>query len=188
MSNVAFKFIQRLLTPVPVNAPIAAGDRVDEALNKLQGQIDAGGGGGAAVSNAAPQPLGATAAAGTSADASRADHVHAKNVRAFTASGEVAATIKIWAGTVTSDGNGDFTVNYSSAGFTAPPMVTVSALSTNTDTVRDKEWATLRQTPTATSANGYTLRGNLIIAILIGGAETVRDAGNVAVHVQAIGV
>ena len=37
MGNVAFKFIQRLLTPVPVNAPIAAGDRVDEALNKLQG-------------------------------------------------------------------------------------------------------------------------------------------------------
>lgn len=146
------------------------------------------GSGGAAVSNATPQPLGATADAGTSADASRADHVHAKNVRAFNASGEVAATIKIWTGTVTSDGNGDFTVDYSSAGFTAPPMVTVSALSTNTDTVRDKEWATLRQTPTATSANGYTLKGRLIVTILLGGGETTADAGSVVVHVQAIGV
>lgn len=109
-------------------------------------------------------------------------------VKFFSSGGEISAQVKVWAGTVTSDGNGDFTVDYSSAGFTAPPIVTVSALSTNTNTIRDKEWATLHGTPTATQALGYTLRGNLIIAILVGGAETIRDAGNVVVHVQAIGV
>lgn len=35
-----FRFIERLKTPTPVNLPIAQGDRVDEALNKLQGQIN----------------------------------------------------------------------------------------------------------------------------------------------------
>ncbi len=34
-----FRFIERLKTPTPVNLPIAQGDRVDEALNKLQGQL-----------------------------------------------------------------------------------------------------------------------------------------------------
>ena len=53
MSTFSFKFIQRLLTPIPIDAPIAAGDRVDEALNKLQGQIDASGGGSAAVPTSA---------------------------------------------------------------------------------------------------------------------------------------
>lgn len=36
----SFKFLARLGIPVPVNQPIAAGDRIDEALNKLQGQIN----------------------------------------------------------------------------------------------------------------------------------------------------
>lgn len=40
MSNIAFRFVQRLLSPNPVNVPIAEGDRIDEALNKLQGQIN----------------------------------------------------------------------------------------------------------------------------------------------------
>lgn len=144
--------------------------------------------GGSSLSDDAPQDLGTTAAAGIDTDGSRSDHVHAKNVRFFGSGGEVTAQVKVWTGTVTSDGNGDFTVNYSSAGFTSPPMVTVSALSTTTNTIRDKEWATLRETPTTTSANGYTLRGNLIVSILLGGAETVRDAGNVVVQVHAIGV
>lgn len=41
MSLLAFKFIARLLTPAPTNTAIAAGDRVDQALDKLQGQVNA---------------------------------------------------------------------------------------------------------------------------------------------------
>lgn len=130
-----------------------------------------------------------TAAAGDAAHLAASDpHPQYPLAKFYNSSGEISAQVKIWTGTVTSDSNGDFTVNYSSAGFTSPPMVTVSALSTTTDTVRDKQWATLYGTPTTTSATGYTLRGMLIIAVLIGGAETIRDAGNVVVHVQAIGV
>lgn len=184
MSNIAFKFIQRLLAPAPLNAPIAEGDRVDEALNKLQGQIDAM----PTAAQVGADPAG-TAAAGDAAHLAASDpHPQYPLAKFYNSSGEISAQVKIWTGTVTSDGNGDFTVNYSSAGFTAPPMVTVAALSTNTDTVSDKAWATLRETPTATSANGYTLRGALIVTLLRGGGETVRDAGSVVVQVHAIGV
>lgn len=41
MSLLSFKFLARLVTPVPSNVAIAAGDRVDAALDKLQGQINA---------------------------------------------------------------------------------------------------------------------------------------------------
>ena len=37
-----FRFIERLRAPALVNAPLAEGDRVDEALFKLQGQIASG--------------------------------------------------------------------------------------------------------------------------------------------------
>lgn len=45
MSLTLFRGIERLSPPSPVDSPIAEGDRVDEALNKLQGQIDANGAG-----------------------------------------------------------------------------------------------------------------------------------------------
>lgn len=91
------------------------------------------------------------------------------------------ASPKIWYGTVTSDANGDFTVNYASAGFTAPPIVHVSAVLTAA--LADRAWATLSAT-TATSATGYTLRGITLLLL----ATTVRTAPNTVVQVIAIGV
>lgn len=41
MSLLSFKFLARLATPAPTNVAIALGDRVDAALDKLQGQINA---------------------------------------------------------------------------------------------------------------------------------------------------
>lgn len=107
--------------------------------------------------------------------------------RAFDSTGALTETTKVWRGRVTSNGNGVFTIDYSSAGFTEAPRVEVSAESLDTDTVRDRAWATLRGTPTASSASGYTLRGQLIVAIVVGGAFTVRTAPNTAVNVIAIG-
>lgn len=97
--------------------------------------------------------------------------------------------IKQWVGVVQSDANGDFTVDWSAAGFTQPPFsVMVTAFSPVTGTVRDRAWATMRTGFTATQGQGYTLRGNLLVFVLGGGGETVRTAPNVPVHVVAWGV
>ena len=51
--------------------------QVKDLLRRVKNLEDSGGGGGAPLSNATPQPLG-TAAPGTSSECSRADHVHNK--------------------------------------------------------------------------------------------------------------
>lgn len=107
--------------------------------------------------------------------------------RAFDSTGALTETTKVWRGRVTSDADGVFTIDYSTAGFTEAPRVEVSAESTDTGTVQDRAWATLRGTPTASSASGYTLRGQLTVTIFIGGSVTVRTAPNTAVDVIAIG-
>ena len=109
------------------------------------------------------------------------------NFAAYGSAGLLSGVTKVWRGEVTANGNGDFAVDYSSAGFTSPPIVSVTAESADTGTVRDRAWATLRGTPTATGCNGYALRGQLIVTILIGGAVTVRTAPGTVIHVTAIG-
>lgn len=98
--------------------------------------------------------------------------------------GGQAASPKIWYGTVTSDTNGDFTINYSSAGFTIAPVIHVTALSPVTSVISDRVWATLQGTPTTTSASGYTMRG--ITLVVLGVA--VRIAPNTTVMVMAVGI
>lgn len=107
--------------------------------------------------------------------------------RAFDSTGALTETTKVWRGRVTSDADGIFTIDYSSAGFTEAPRVEVAAESPDTGTVQDRSWATLRGTPTASSASGYTLRGERVVTILVGGSATVRTAPNTAVNVIAIG-
>lgn len=99
----------------------------------------------------------------------------------FNGSGAVASP-KIWIGVVTSDASGVFTVNLSSAGFTAAPVVTVNA-NVTTATVSNRVWATCSSV-SATTATGYTLRG----INLSGNGETIRIAPTTAVMVMAIGV
>lgn len=66
MSLINFKFISRLINPTPVNAAIADGDRIDEAINKLQGQINAGSGGpGGSSTNSGEATLDFGSAPGT---------------------------------------------------------------------------------------------------------------------------
>ena len=96
--------------------------------------------------------------------------------------------IKQFVALVQSDANGDFTVDWSAAGFTQPPFsVTATALGLPASLVRDRAWATMRSDITTTQGKGYTLRGALIVSILIGGTESIRTAPNVAVHVVAWG-
>ncbi|WYN05085.1 minor tail protein [Pseudomonas phage UNO-G1W1] len=100
----------------------------------------------------------------------------------FNGSG-AAASPKIWYGTATSDVNGLFTVNISTAGFTLAPVVTVSA-QLSAAALIDRAWATLSIAPTTTSVSGYTLRGNPIT----GSGDSVRLAPNVTVNIMAIGI
>ena len=100
----------------------------------------------------------------------------------FNASGQ-AASPKMWYGSVTSDVNGDFTVNYATAGFTVAPIVTVTA-QLSAVAVEDRAWATLSTAPTTTTAAGYTLRG----ITLVGNNPTIRISPNTTVMVHAIGV
>lgn len=94
---------------------------------------------------------------------------------------------KVWRGRVQSNANGEFVIDYTSAGFSAAPTVSVSAESPSTGTVQDRAWATLKGQPTAQGCAGYTLRGQLIITILLGGAATTRTAPSTWVNVIAIG-
>lgn len=94
---------------------------------------------------------------------------------------------KVWRGRVQSNANGEFAIDYTSAGFSAAPTVSVSAESPSTGTVQDRAWATLQGQPTAQGCAGYTLRGQVVVAILIGGAVTVRTAPSTWVNVIAIG-
>lgn len=89
---------------------------------------------------------------------------------------------KIWYGTVVTDTNGEFTINYASAGFTQPPVVTVTAALTTT-TVADRAWATLGSV-TATSASGYAIRGITLLLL----ATTIRTAPSTTIMVHAIGI
>lgn len=152
------------------------------SLNSAGVEYDLTQGGGADLSDSPAQDLG-TSSAGTSDEASRADHVHEKNTRLYNSGGEVASPIKIWTGKVTTDGDGSLTVDYSSAGFSAPPVVSLSAHSDSTNTTRDRAWSTLQGSPTATSARIYTIRG-----ALISGASSIRTAPNVKVDVMAVGI
>lgn len=96
---------------------------------------------------------------------------------------EAQLPIKIWRGTVTSDGSGDFTVDYSSKSFSAAPTVTVSA-QLSTTTITDRAWATLAGAPSTSGCAGYTLRGDDLASL----GATVRTAPSVTVNVIAIGV
>lgn len=100
----------------------------------------------------------------------------------YDVSGAVASP-KIWYGVVTSDSNGDFTVNYSTAGFASIPIVNVTAPLTAVN-VQDRVWATLQNNATTTTVSGYTIRG---AAVLIGG-NSVRTAPNTTVMIMAVGI
>jgi hypothetical protein len=100
----------------------------------------------------------------------------------YNSSGAVASP-KIWYGTATSDVNGEFTANISTAGFTLAPVVTVTA-QLSAAIIIDRVWATLSGSPTTTSVTGYTLRGNPIT----GSGDSVRLAPNTTVMIMAVGI
>ena len=108
-----------------------------------------------------------------------------KALQWYGSSGPIAATFKVWTGISVSDTNGEFTVDYSSAGFVNPPQVYVSALQTE-PSAQNRVWATLSGSVTNVQAVGYTLRGTALT--LVGLGPTVRQAPNATVQIMAVGL
>lgn len=76
-----------------------------------------------------------------------------------------SVALKTFIGTAVSNASGEFTINWSSAGFTAPPQhVTVTAYNTD-GVVTNRVWATMKAKAlqTATQGQGYTLKGNNLV-------------------------
>lgn len=89
---------------------------------------------------------------------------------------------RIWMG-VTTTTAGEWTIDYSSAGFTKAPMVFPMIQLSDAD-VYDRGMASLSTAPTPTSAAGYGLRGANLLAL----GSTIRTVPDgTTVHVIALG-
>lgn len=97
-------------------------------------------------------------------------------------SGGLVAGMKIWIGSATTDGSGDWSADFSAAGFGGAPTVLALPI-LNTATVTDMLWSSVT-TVSATEATGTAIRG-AVLAIL--GATLRRSAAGATVQVIAIG-
>lgn len=108
--------------------------------------------------------------------------------RLYVGASERPEVLKIWTGTASTNGDGQVTVDYSAAGFTQTPNIQF-APNMNTGTQQDRCFAGSIMSASVTSATLQVLRGQVIIAILIGGAQATRPApSGINVHVLAVGV
>lgn len=94
--------------------------------------------------------------------------------------------VKAWVGTVVSDDQGVFSVDWSSAGFSQVFHVDASAYSGAT-APEDHPHAVIGSFD-ENGGTGYTVRGKVIVSILIGGSATLRTAPNTVVTVFAWGI
>lgn len=130
MSQVDFKFIKAIPNMVSyiTNLPIATGDKLLEALGKLQGQIN-------------------------------------KRPTVYTSGGLVDKPI-IWTGSTTANGTGDWSIDYSSAGFTNIYSVQCTARSTGTSDSSNNFAGVRTDTITTTgcsgSVNNSTVKSNIL--------------------------
>ncbi len=102
------------------------------------------------------------------------------NVSGSNVGGE--APLKIWRGSATTDAQGNFSVDYSAAGFADVPDVFVVGV-VNAAAATDKVWATVT-TRTSTGATGSALRG--LVMLVLGASVRVAAAG-ATVSVLAVG-
>ena len=97
--------------------------------------------------------------------------------------------IKQFFAVVQSDGDGNFNVDWSAAGFTQPPFnVQVTAFANPGADPEDRAWATMVNGFDTQGGSGHTLQGRIIVSIILGGGRTVEAAPNIPVHVSAMGV
>ena len=102
-------------------------------------------------------------------------YVPSKNV-------EIPPIHKTWIGTTTTTG-GAWSVDYSSAGFTSPPIVVATAQLQDVD-IFDRAFASLSSAPTTTNATGYSVRGSNML--ILGSSVRTAPDGTI-IYVIAIG-
>lgn len=105
--------------------------------------------------------------------------------RAFDTNGAITGALKLFIGSTTSDATGQWSVDCSAAGFTAPPLhVDATALGTSTDLASDSPFATVYgDTLTATNISGRTIEGSPVVL----GGVGITAAPNTPVTVVAWG-
>lgn len=95
----------------------------------------------------------------------------------------LVANAKIWSGTATTGSNGQFTANYSAAGFTEAPRVQATCIGPGA-TAGDARNASWTSAPTSTSATGIVTSPSTAVLGLI--PLQLVGAG-VVVHITAVG-
>lgn len=100
----------------------------------------------------------------------------------YDSSGLVSAA-KIWSGSATTGSNGQFTVNYSSAGFSSAPFLQATAIGPGS-AVGDSRNASWTAAPSTTSATGIVTAPQ---SALLGLIPLALVGAGVVVHVTAVG-
>lgn len=102
----------------------------------------------------------------------------------YDSTGVISTTPKIWVGVVTA-ASGEWTVNFSSAGFTAPPVVTATAEAITGSAAGNANYACVENTATTkTTAKGRAMNATSA-GLLIGMVSTNASC---KVNIIAIGI
>lgn len=100
-----------------------------------------------------------------------------------------SSKLKVFVGSATTDANGLWSIDMSSAGFTTRPFcVQATALGPIPTLITDPAWVTVSNSYTATLVQGYALKGNSGNIILGGAWTSVRVSPNTLVNVTAVGI
>lgn len=146
-----------------------------------QGPIGNTGATGAAGSTGTPGSTGATGPTGSVGSTGPTGATG--SVPTFNAAGATTG-VKIWAGTATTGTNGVWSVNFASAGFTTPPIVSPQPISTSNSSANALVCS--MTAPTTTGAAGGTYIANPVTLL---GLLPLQTAGaGLTIQVVAIGV
>ena len=162
----------------------ATGAQGPSGPSGAQGPMGSAGSTGPQGSIGLTGPQGATGPAGANGSAGATGATGAAgSVPTYNSAGLVAG-VKIWYGTATTGTNGVWSVNYSSAGFTAPPIVSPQPVSTSNSSAN--AIVSSMTAPTTTGAAGGTYIANPVTLL---GLLPLQTAGaGLTIQVIAIGV
>lgn len=106
----------------------------------------------------------------------------------YNQSGEITAQVKEFVFTGTTDGSGNASIDMSAAGFSAIPIITAIAVNASGTAAQDRAWINITSNTTASQVNLTSVRGRIIIAIVLGGGATCEAAPNTLFMLRAVGI
>lgn len=100
-----------------------------------------------------------------------------------------SGSLRVWMGEAVTDVNGNFTVDWSAAKFTAAPMhVSVTAVAAAQANVYERVWATMNSSFNMNTGSGYALKGANGNIVLGGSWTSIRLAASIRVLIMAWGI